>query len=141
MAKKKYRPRSKWGVAAAATFFVGAAIPIFVESQVMAREPSEVALRSALTTWLVLGLLLGGAGQLIRAAAHGATSVAGKDLDGAGKITGLLGWSLGITGAVMFAFEGTETSEALLVVLIVSFYLLSVGTLVAALLPRKQRPD
>ncbi|MBS3179907.1 MULTISPECIES: hypothetical protein [unclassified Pseudoclavibacter] len=141
MVRIKHRPRSKWGVAAAAVFFLGAAIPIFVENRVMEREPSEAALRAALTTWLALGLLLGGAGQLIRVAAHGATSVAGEAADGAGKITGLFGWSPWLIGAVMFAFEGTETSEALLLALIVSVYLLFFGTLGAALLPRKSQPD
>ncbi|WP_343320540.1 hypothetical protein AAFM46_16780 (plasmid) [Arthrobacter sp. TMP15] len=63
-----------------------------------------------LTTSLVIGVLLGGVGQLMRTAAHG-SSDGRKTVDGCGKAIGLFGWSLGLLGAVTFAVIGTDTPE------------------------------
>jgi len=62
-------------------------------------------LRYNFIVFVVIGLLLNGIAQLLRAATHGASSIAGKRLDGIGKSAGVLGWSLGITGTVAFRLE------------------------------------
>lgn len=132
----KRRP-SPWEMAAPIAYILGAAISFSSASMTLDKGTTPEELISVLTVYIVLGLFLGGIGQLMRAAAHGAVSPVGKRVDGTGKIVGLFGWSLGLVGAVMLAVNGTDAPDwlvplgviAVLGVTVVAFLvpLISVG--------------
>lgn len=105
------KPLNGWGIAAASLFFIGASTPLFIASIALDGGTTPEWLTSMLTTSLVIGVLLGGVGQLMRTTAHGSKSTGGKRIDGIGKAIGLFGWSLGLLGAVTFAVIGTDTPE------------------------------
>lgn len=97
--------RSRWGVCAAFLYFLGAAIPFWLAVQVLDSDASSDSLRETILAFVIIGILFGGLAQLLRASAHGATTSWGKKVDGLGKLMGVLGWSLGLLGGVVFAME------------------------------------
>jgi len=87
-----------------------------------------------LTTYVVIGIILGGIGQLLRAAAHGVQST----VDGAGKLIGMTGWSLGLTGGVLFALDGTNTPEWVLGLVVGAVFVPPICTFGISLLSRAE---
>lgn len=126
--KKLKYPRSSWAMLATAAYTVGAWFVFNSASKALDRGTNEAELTLLLTTYVIIGVLLGGIGQLMRAAAHGAKSDGVKRIDGWGKVVGLLGWSFGLVGAVAFAMRGNEGLEW---VIPVSFWNLVIPALVA----------
>lgn len=113
-------PRSPWQVAAPIAYVLGAAISFGWAIVALDEGTTSQELISLLTVFLVIGIFLAGVGQLMRAAAHGTVSRAGKTVDGWGKVIGLLGWSFGLVGAVLFAMDGTEAPEWLMAVSVIA---------------------
>lgn len=130
------RVRSPWIIASLVAYVLGATISFVWAIVALERGTSPEELISLLTVFAVIGLLLGGFGQLMRAAAHGAVSPGGKLTDGLGKVVGLCGWSFGLVGAVMFAMEGTEAPEWLIKLVIWAMFVAPVATF---LVPRIRR--
>jgi len=93
--------------------------PTTIVNFVVATLPNALAHRlradllTNLTTCVVIGILLNGIAQLMRASAHGAASRFGKGLDGFGKSIGVFGWSLGVTGTVGFALRDERVDSPL----------------------------
>lgn len=88
------------GVIAVLSYIAGTAIAFTTSITVLDQGTTPDELNGVITTFVIVGILVAGGGQLMRAAAHGATSKAGRRVDGWGKSVGLFGWSLGLMGAV-----------------------------------------
>ncbi|PCC43171.1 hypothetical protein [Brevibacterium aurantiacum] len=84
-------------------------------------------LRDILTILVASSLVLGGVGQSMRSAAHGARASAGRRIDGSGKVIGVFAWALGLVASMAFAYEGTNVSNVVLGVAIVSWLLVIAG--------------
>lgn len=131
------RPPNVWVICAPVAYILGAAISFSMASATVDRGTTAEEVISILTTFLLIGLFFAGVGQLMRAAAHGATSRGGKLVDGWGKIVGLFGWSLGLVAAVMFATRDAETPELLISVAVIVVLVVPVIALLAAVITRK----
>lgn len=117
--KPRYYP---WVVAATAAYFLGVAITFTTGIMIICNKGDESteALRNLLTTYVVVGVLLGGLGQLMGAAAHGTVSLGGKRVEGWGKIVGLFGWSFGVMAVIPLALEETDVPEWILIPILAS---------------------
>lgn len=115
-------------LAALIAYVLGAAVSFGWATVAQEKGTSPEELISILTVSVVIGLLLGGIGQLMRAAAHGAVSRGGKLADGLGKVVGLCGWSFGLVGAVLFAMNGTDAPGWLLELVILSMFVAPLAT-------------
>lgn len=89
------KPRG-WALATGLLLTVPAAVLFSLNT----RETGEVLLEQ-LTVTVVAGVLLTGAGSVLRAAVHGGSKVA----DGVGKLLGVTGWGISLTAAVTFAIQ------------------------------------
>ena len=83
-----------------------------------------------------------GVGLLIRAAVHGQSGRGGKLLDGIGKLVGVLGWTLGLVTAVLFAWgEVKEDAQfGLMQDAFTLFFWPGVAVLLLSLIPRDWGP-
>lgn len=102
---------NRWGLAAAGVYMLGTSIPLISLYVAFGTVTSFQEIRTLLTSYIVIGIFLGGAGQFLRTAAHGSISHGGKQVDGAGKIIGLLGWSLTSFASVTLATRGLEVPD------------------------------
>lgn len=134
---------SRWSVASAIVFVGGMLVGFLSLPDPNAEGVTSEILISWLTTYAVISVLLGGFGQLLRAVAQGASSDAGKNVDGIGKVTSLFGWSLGLPAAVTFAVaKGAPELLLNIVVLFVFSVALVVGlVLLIRFLNVKQSPQ
>lgn len=135
------KPVNKWGVAASILFILGAAIAMISSSVVLDRGTTPEELSSLITTYVVIGVLLGGVGQLMRTAAHAPTSTRWKLADGYGKAIGLLGWSLAFLGAVIFSANGTDMPEWVLALCVYITIGVAVLVLAVSLFSLKEQPQ
>lgn len=116
MGKRAFRTRSArrpnwWGVIAVLSYIAGTTIAFTTSVTVLNQGTTPEELNGVITSFVVIGVLLAGGGQLMRAATHGATSKAGRQIDGWGKSVGLFGWSLGLMGAVFSAISTKGTPD------------------------------
>ena len=108
-------PLSVWGIFASVLYAVGT-IAVLIRGNLIISEGQlekdalQDALRTLLALGVVIGLFLNGIGLLMRAAAHGAKG-RGRVVDGIGKMVSLLGWSISLTGAMIFTLEQTTIPQ------------------------------
>lgn len=126
------RRRSWWGVIAVLSYIAGTAIAFTTSITVLDQGTTPDELNGVVTSFVVVGILVAGGGQLMRAAAHGATSKAGRRVDGWGKSVGLFGWSLGLMGAVFSAISTKGTPDWVFPFVILAVVLTFSGALVFA---------
>lgn len=87
-----------WMVLAACAMAAGGTWSFMALSHAYDRYKDGTLLENLLATYTFYGLLIVGVSQLMRAASHGTGDVR-KRIDGWGKVLGVFGWSMGLTGA------------------------------------------
>lgn len=118
-------PSHNWSVAT--VFAVGFGLlfamlgPLLIlNTSIVQAQRQDAAMLWYLQVCAFAGLLLAGVGQVFRAASHNAErGSTGNRWDGVGKVTGVFGWSLGLTPALVTAIvNGTLDSDGTVAYLI-----------------------
>lgn len=116
--RRWWRPRNVWAALASIAYLGGGLIALFSANRKLDTGASEKVVEADLIVYVIVGLLLGGVGQLMCATVHGASSHRATRYDGWGKVVSIFGWSLGLFGATFLYMKDTGAPGWLLFVVV-----------------------
>lgn len=114
--------RSMWPFLAGSAALFGSLVWLALTWFIGGKDDDQEAeiIKDCFASLVVLGLVGGGVGQFMRAAAHGTRSPVGRRIDGWGKVLGVFAWALGLAAGLFFSIENTNVPVAIVVIAVAS---------------------